>query len=258
MSQEYGTSPYTATIPALSDDADINAGFKAYHDDISTFLAAKANLSGAVFTGAITFGTGGSITLPDGSITSAKIANGAIVNEDINSGAAITYGKLALTGSIVDNDISSSANIAQSKILNLVSNLAAKAPLASPDLTGTATAVNLTISGTTKVGLGAGVIKSGSDGTLSLATAGTDYLVPSGSANISTSGTITATGSVVANGGILGASAKNMTVVSGYSGSTFAAIPSRVIISASTSSATSPTTRPDGTTLVAGDIWISW
>jgi len=57
----------------------------------------------------------GTVTLPEGTVTSAMIANGTIVNADIN-----TY-----------------AEIDQSKIANLVTNLAAKAPSASPTFTGT-------------------------------------------------------------------------------------------------------------------------
>ena len=57
----------------------------------------------------------GTVTLPEGTVTSAMIANGTIVNADIN-----TY-----------------AEIDQSKIANLVTNLAAKAPSTSPTFTGT-------------------------------------------------------------------------------------------------------------------------
>jgi hypothetical protein len=50
-------------------------------------------------------------------------------------------------GTIVDGDINASAAIAQSKIANLTTDLGLKAPLADPAFTGTATAVNLTLSG---------------------------------------------------------------------------------------------------------------
>jgi hypothetical protein len=52
--------------------------------------------------------------IADGSVTSAKIADGTIVNTDINASAAI----------------------AQSKVANLTSDLALKAPIASPTFTG--------------------------------------------------------------------------------------------------------------------------
>jgi hypothetical protein len=53
--------------------------------------------------------------IADGSVTSAKITNETIVNADINASAAI----------------------AQSKVANLTSDLALKAPIASPTFTGT-------------------------------------------------------------------------------------------------------------------------
>lgn len=52
---------------------------------------------------------------------------------------AVTWKKVALSGDIVNNDINASAGIAQSKINGLGTALATKAPLASPDLTGTPT-----------------------------------------------------------------------------------------------------------------------
>jgi len=51
-----------------------------------------------------------------GSITSAMIADGTIVNGDINANAAIAYSKLALSGGVVNADVSASAAIAYSKL----------------------------------------------------------------------------------------------------------------------------------------------
>ena len=73
-----------------------------------------------------------------------------------------------------------------------------------------------------------------------------------------TSGLVTLIGQIAANGGIAGAAAKNMTVASAYSGSTFESLSPRVIMTASQTGAADPTTRPDGTALVAGDVWIDW
>lgn len=81
----------------------------------------------------------------DGAVTSAKIADGTIVAGDIADGA-ITSAKI-LDGTIVNADINSSAAISQSKIENLTTDLAAKAPLASPTFTGTVNAAAVTISG---------------------------------------------------------------------------------------------------------------
>lgn len=54
-------------------------------------------------------------TLPDGSVTSAKIADGAIVNADINASAAIALSKLA-TGALPSAITVSPANFANSVI----------------------------------------------------------------------------------------------------------------------------------------------
>ena len=54
--------------------------------------------------------------LPSGSVTSASIVDGTIVNADISDSAAIAYTKLALTGSIVNADIKSDAAIAYTKL----------------------------------------------------------------------------------------------------------------------------------------------
>jgi hypothetical protein len=78
----------------------------------------------------------------DGAVTSAKIADGTIVNADINASAAI----------------------AQSKIANLTTDLAAKADLASPTFTGT-------VSGITKSMVGLGNVDNTSDANKPVSTA---------------------------------------------------------------------------------------
>jgi len=78
--------------------------------------------------GSITVSSSGTVwTIDDGAVTSAMIANNSIVNEDVNSSAAIAYGKLALTGSILNADLAGS--IALSKL--------ATDPLARANHTGT-------------------------------------------------------------------------------------------------------------------------
>lgn len=49
--------------------------------------------------------SGDTLQVKDSGITSAKIANGTIVDADINASAAVSYSKLALTGSIVAGDM---------------------------------------------------------------------------------------------------------------------------------------------------------
>ena len=84
-------------------------------DNISytEFNAAKAVSAGSGLTEA----TPGTISIATGGVTSAMIADGAIVDADVNASAAI----------------------AQSKISGLTSDLAAKAPTANPTFTGTVT-----------------------------------------------------------------------------------------------------------------------
>jgi len=53
----------------------------------------------------------------NGSITSAMIADGTIVNADVNASAAITYSKLNLTNSIVAGDITAGA-VTATKLAN--------------------------------------------------------------------------------------------------------------------------------------------
>jgi hypothetical protein len=61
--------------------------------------------------------TGTIVTTGDtGTVTSAMILNGTIVNDDINASAAIAYSKLSLANSIVNADIGTSAAIAVSKL----------------------------------------------------------------------------------------------------------------------------------------------
>jgi len=82
----------------------------------------------------------GKIYLGNGSNVATEVTMSGDVTID-NAGAAtigankVTTAKI-LDGTIVDADISSSAAIAQSKVSNLTTDLALKAPLASPTFTG--------------------------------------------------------------------------------------------------------------------------
>lgn len=69
-------------------------------------------------------------------VASADITDGTIVNADINAAAAIALSKLATDPLARANHTGTQA---ESTVTNLVSDLAAKAPLASPALTGTPT-----------------------------------------------------------------------------------------------------------------------
>jgi hypothetical protein len=70
--------------------------------------------------------------------------------------------------------------------------------------------------------------------------------------------TLTVSGTINANA-ITVAQQKNAAVVSGYnSASGSFAHASKVIMSANATASAAPTLRPDGTSLAAGDVWISW
>ena len=108
---------------AISDDAN-------FATTLTTSVGLKANIDSPTFTG--------TVTLPSGTVTSGMIADGTIATADI-ADSAITSAKIA-DGTIVDADINASAAIAQSKVANLTTDLADKASLASPALTGVPTA----------------------------------------------------------------------------------------------------------------------
>lgn len=102
-----------------------------------------AGLSGAVNSIAATLNTleggGGSGGTPtDGSVSTAKLAAGAVTTAKL-ADDSVTSAKIAAF-TIVDGDVNANAAIAQSKISNLTTDLGAKAPLASPALTGNPTA----------------------------------------------------------------------------------------------------------------------
>jgi hypothetical protein len=74
-------------------------------------------------------------TVKDAVIDDANIVAGGLTNAAIAAAAAIAKSKLAALA-IVDADVSA---ISESKVTNLTSDLAAKAPTASPTFTGTVT-----------------------------------------------------------------------------------------------------------------------
>jgi hypothetical protein len=86
-----------------------------------TALDLKAPLASPTFTG--------TVILPSGTVTSGMIADGTIVDADVNASAAI----------------------AQSKISGLTSDLADKAPLDSPTFTGTVAGITKTMVGLANV-----------------------------------------------------------------------------------------------------------
>ena len=139
---QIATTAYAdAAVAALVDGAPallntLNELAAAINDDasftttITNSIGLKAPIDSPTFTGIV--------TLPSATVTSGMILDGTIATADI-ADSAITSAKIA-DGTIVDIDINASAAIAQSKVANLTTDLGLKAPLASPDLTGTPTA----------------------------------------------------------------------------------------------------------------------
>ena len=100
--------------------------------------------------------------IADSAITTAKIAPGAVIEADI-ADSAVTSAKIAdLT--IVNGDISASAAIAQSKIANLTSDIAAKANTASPTFTGTAVIPTANVTNYQKSGVAGTIVRTASVG----------------------------------------------------------------------------------------------
>ena len=141
-----GSNTITSTLAQLNtavSDADVAslAGTETLTNKTiniaSNTLTGVAPLASPTFTGTVTF--------PSGTVTSTMILDGTIATADI-ADSAITSAKIA-NDTIVDADINSVAAIATSKISGLDTALGLKAPLAAPAFTGTATAVNLTVSG---------------------------------------------------------------------------------------------------------------
>ena len=118
----------------------------------SNALDLKAPLASPTFTGTVTLPTGtvtsgmildGTIVagdLADGAVTSAKILDGTIVNADINASAAIDWTKLAISSTVSATELGYVDGVTSS----IQTQLGAKAPLASPALTGTPTAPTAT------------------------------------------------------------------------------------------------------------------
>jgi hypothetical protein len=151
---------------------------------LSSNLSSKADLASPTFSG--------TVTLPTGTVTSAMIADGTIVNADINASAAIDKTKISGTAvtvadtgtvtstmladaTIVDGDISATAAIAQSKISGLSDSFTAKADVAGPTFTGTVTiptlAVTTTATGITKTMVGLGNVDNTADASKPVSTA---------------------------------------------------------------------------------------
>jgi len=146
-------------LPANTSIGTVSSTEIGYLDNVTsaiqTQLNAKAPLASPTFTGTVTLPSGtvtsamiadGTIVvgdLADGAVTSAKILDGTIVDADINASAAIGWTKLGISSTVSSTEIGYVDGVTSA----IQTQLDAKAPLAAPAFTGTATAVNLTLSG---------------------------------------------------------------------------------------------------------------
>lgn len=135
-----GSAPWVIT---RATDADNNPSGELSNGDFVFTTSGSTNGSKGFIvstTGTITIGTT-EIEYAQFNASEAVIAGDGITKsgETISIAANSVTSAMIANGTIVDGDISSSAAIAQSKISGLTSDLAARAPLASPTFTGLVT-----------------------------------------------------------------------------------------------------------------------
>ncbi len=87
------TTGDTGTVTTAMIDDDSVDNDKLVNSIVSAISANTAKVTNATHTGDVT--GSGALTIASGAVNSDKIANGAIVNDDINSSAAIAHSKLA-------------------------------------------------------------------------------------------------------------------------------------------------------------------
>ena len=132
-------------LGAVDNTSDAN---KPLSTAAQNALDLKAPLANPTFTGIVTLPLGtvtsgmildGTIVagdLADGAVTSGKILDGTIVNSDINATAAIDWTKLAISSTVSATELGYVDGVTSA----IQTQLNAKAPLASPALTGVPTA----------------------------------------------------------------------------------------------------------------------
>ena len=136
----------TKTSVGLANVDNTSDANKPVSTATQTALDLKANLDSPTFTGTVTLpaNTISQSMMNDDSVGTNEIGGLAVTTEKI-AALAVTEGKIAdsavtsakiADGTIVNADINASAEIAQSKIANLTTDLAAKASLSGATFTG--------------------------------------------------------------------------------------------------------------------------
>lgn len=222
-----GTDIISGTAAALVVGGNSSTSLTLGNASGTTTIAGPASLSST-----LTLGSSGNITVNTNKFT-----------VDASNGNTVVAGTLGITGAAT---FSSDSTLSNAKGLN----------------------VN---DATQRVGrlIGAGGIVYLQGGLDSADTAGRIILGRTASSSnvsqinlrgdtVTAEGALTVSGVITANGGITGASAKNMTVASLMPSGGTASTGVGVIMTAAATGASAPTKRPNGDNLATGDVWISW
>ena len=232
--------------------------------DITVIPSQSGNTGKYLTTNGSVVSWGGVDALPSQSGNDGKFLT---TNGSTASWAIGSFGDVDVTSPITNSGTSTSPNIG----INL-SNIA---PIQSPTFTGTVTSPTIRLTSTTDASLTSTghAFQVGSTTSTNLIidndeikarnNSSTSPLTLNGDGGSiilgNSTSAISALGTITTSNGIINAQQKNALVASGFNSASGAfAHASRVIMTATASNSTAPTTRPDGTTLIAGDIWISF
>jgi hypothetical protein len=229
-------SLYNTTIPDLTDVANVQNAFRFYHYGNNAGVPATSEAPSANSIYSYLKGLNDKF----GTIVTDRVLISSTVSGQIR---------------VVSSDISTTKLGYLSDVTSAIqAQIDLKAPLADPTITGSlstsSSSFNLINTNATTVGF-AGAATTLAIGASSGTTTVNNSLIAGSS--------LTVNSSLAANGGVTVPQQKNALVASGYNSASGAfAQSSRVVMTAVASGSATPTTRPDGTALQAGDVWIYW